>query len=95
MDFFEFSRNAEKDLDNLDPPVQKQILKKLFGFSTLERPITQAETLHGEPPLTHRFRVGKWRITGIWIQAEKRFLVSEIGSRGQIYKQKRFEKFCD
>ncbi len=87
--FFIFSKSAERDLNKLGIEVRRQILKKLRWYSDLNDPMSSAEPIKNEPPLTHRFRYGGWRIFGIWLQREQQFLVTEIKRRGQAYKQKR------
>jgi mRNA-degrading endonuclease RelE of RelBE toxin-antitoxin system len=85
---FHFSSQAEKQLDKLDRQIRLRIFDKVEWFESQSNPIGYAERLENKAPLTHRFRVGKWRLTGIWLENDQVFLVSEIGSRGQIYKQK-------
>jgi mRNA-degrading endonuclease RelE of RelBE toxin-antitoxin system len=69
--------------------MQIRILKKIAEWSKLKNPIVNASVLKNMKPNTHRFRVGDWRLVGIWIKNKNVFLISEIESRGQIYKQKR------
>ncbi len=87
--FFIFARSANRDLEKLDHKVRKAILKKLRWYANLDNPMDAAEPVKNEPPLTHRFRFGGWRVLGIWMQREKQFLVTEINRRGQAYKQRR------
>ena len=86
---FIFINNAEKQLDKSDKSVQKRISEKIEWYENQNNPIKYAKQLVGDFPLTHRFRIGKWRLKGIWFQSRDIFMVYEIEARGQTYKKKR------
>ena len=57
------SPRAEKDLKKLPPWIQKWITDKLLDYSHADSPLNFAKPLINLPPSTHRFRVGKYRIS--------------------------------
>jgi mRNA-degrading endonuclease RelE of RelBE toxin-antitoxin system len=57
-----FTKSAEKDLGKLPKDIQKRIIKKLKFFAAQKDPLIFAKPLVDLPPMTHRFRVGDYRI---------------------------------
>ena len=58
-----FSPRAEKDLNKLPPYIRQRIVGKLNDYTACENPLSFAKPLINLPPATHRFRVGKYRIS--------------------------------
>lgn len=58
----EFTPKGAKDLERLPGDLQKRIIKKLEFFSSQEDPLVFSKTLTNQPSVTHRFRVGNYRI---------------------------------
>ncbi|PIQ77510.1 hypothetical protein COV82_04060 [Candidatus Peregrinibacteria bacterium CG11_big_fil_rev_8_21_14_0_20_46_8] len=83
---FSLTKNAEKQLADLEKDIRKRILKKLHFFQRQEDPLSSAK------PLSHinayRFRVGDYRI----IVAKKDsnqlviLIVLKIGHRRDVYE---------
>ncbi len=57
-----FTPQGQKDLQKLPKSIQKRIITKLQFFSSGEDPLLFAKPLANLPPLTHRFRVGDYRV---------------------------------
>ena len=55
-----FARSARKELENLDPPVARRILKQVEALVTNPRPAGVVK-LEGATDLW-RLRVGEWRV---------------------------------
>ena len=58
-----FTQKGEKDLEKLPSYIQQRIIHKLQDYSASENPLSFAKPLINLPPTTHRFRVGKYRIS--------------------------------
>ena len=79
---------AEKELDQLDPPVAKRILRFLYGrVATLDDPRSIGDALKG-PRLGNlwKYRVGDYRIIAAIEDAVVKILVVNIGNRREIYR---------
>ena len=87
--FFQFSSGAKKDIAKLDDHIRMRILKKMQIYQDGEDPMQYAEPLKAEHPLTHRFRIGDWRVKGIFLKRDNIFVVSEVLKRGKAYKQRK------
>ncbi len=62
MSKIEFTAKGTKDLAKLPKELQKRIIKKLEFFISQEDPLAFAKLLTNQPRVTHRFRVGDYRI---------------------------------
>ncbi|MBU2578954.1 hypothetical protein KKA09_02455 [Patescibacteria group bacterium] len=58
-----FSPRSEKELKKLSLFIQKRIKKKLINNACLSNPLVRAKPLINLPPATHRFRIGKYRVS--------------------------------
>ncbi len=58
-----FTPKGEQDFKRLSPSIQKRIGKKLVSNASLPNPLVRARPLVNLPPATHRFRVGKYRVS--------------------------------
>jgi len=72
---FEYTKNAVRDLRQLDPQVAKRILKKMDFFSKQEDILQFAKKLTNSSLGEYRFRIGDYRVL---------FDVDEDGSRIKI-----------
>lgn len=55
------SRNAQRNLDRLDPVESKRIVEKLNWILSLENPLEQAKKLINTEQEFYRFRIGDYR----------------------------------
>ncbi len=78
-----FSKASEKDLKKLPKDIQKRITKKLIFFADQKDPIIFAKTLADLPPMTHRFRVGNYRIA-FYIESQIIY-IERIKHRREVY----------
>ena len=81
----QYSSKAKKQLLSLPKDVQLKILDKMDFYFQQDEPLIFAKTLSNQEPMTHRFRVGKYRALGIIIKVDNVFLVVKIGLRASIY----------
>jgi mRNA interferase RelE/StbE len=84
----ELDRDAERDLDKLDPQIARRILKFLYGrVAQLEDPRSIGEALKGSRLGEFwKYRVGDYRIISIIEDSAVRVLVVEIGNRREVYR---------
>jgi len=59
---FEYTKNAARDLRQIDQQVSKRILKKMDFFSKQEDPLKFAKKLKGFSLGEYRFRIGDYRV---------------------------------
>ena len=76
---------AGKDFSRLPPEIQKRLDKKLKENAALDNPLARAEALVNLPPSTHRFRVGKYRVS-FYIDGKTLF-IERIGLRDKAYER--------
>ncbi len=81
----EFTPKGEQDFSKLILPIQRRINQKLISNASLPNPLARAKPLINLPPATHRFRVGKYRIS-FYIEKNTIF-VERIELRGQAYRR--------
>jgi mRNA interferase RelE/StbE len=84
----ELDRDAERDLDKLDPQIARRILKFLYErVARLEDPRSIGQALKGSKLGEFwKYRVGDYRIISSIEDAAVRVLVLEIGNRREIYR---------
>ncbi|HVF69325.1 MAG TPA: type II toxin-antitoxin system RelE/ParE family toxin [Xanthomonadales bacterium] len=78
-----FTKSATKDLNKLPKDIQKRIIKKLKFFAVQKDPLVFAKPLADLPPMTHRFRVGNYRVA-FYIDS-KAIYVDRIKHRREVY----------
>jgi len=85
----EFSADAERELDKLDPPDARRILKFLSErVSRLENPRSIGEALHGSRLGEFwKYRVGDYRLICSIEDQHLLVLVLRVGHRREIYRQ--------
>ncbi|MFA4814878.1 MAG: type II toxin-antitoxin system RelE/ParE family toxin [Candidatus Gracilibacteria bacterium] len=59
---FEYTKNAARDLRQLDQQVSKRILKKMNFFSKQDDPLKFAKKLKDSSLGEYRFRIGDYRV---------------------------------
>lgn len=79
---------AERELDKLDPPVAKRILKFLYGrVAALDDPRSIGDALKGSRlGDLWKYRVGDYRIIASVEDGTLRILVVKIGNRREVYR---------
>ncbi len=84
----ELDRDAERDLDKMDPQIARRILKFLYGrVAQLEDPRSIGEALKGSRLGEFwKYRVGDYRIISSIEDSAVRVLVVEIGNRREVYR---------
>ena len=84
----ELDKNAEKDLDKLDPQQAKRILRFLFDrVADLDDPRSIGEALKGSLFDTlWKYRVGDYRVISSIEDKILKILVVKIGDRKEVYR---------
>ncbi|PIR54681.1 type II toxin-antitoxin system mRNA interferase toxin, RelE/StbE family [Candidatus Peregrinibacteria bacterium CG10_big_fil_rev_8_21_14_0_10_36_19] len=59
---FEYTKNAARDLRQIDQHIAKRILKKMDSFSKHENPLKFAKKLKDFSLGEYRFRIGDYRV---------------------------------
>lgn len=80
----QFTPRGERELKKLSNDIRKRIIQKLSDNASLVNPLLRAKPLVNLPPSTHRFRIGKYRIS-FYIQLQVIF-VERVELRGQAYR---------
>jgi len=80
-----WTEGATKDLERLDRPVARRILKKLAWFSKNFQSIVP-EPLSGQLRGTFKFRIGDWR--AVYTLEGRTIVIQFIGHRSYIYQVK-------
>lgn len=84
MHEIQFTPRGKRELDDLSHDIQKRILQKLQDSAQLQSPLLRARPLVNLPPSTHRFRIGKYRVS-FYIR-DKTIFVERVELRGQAYR---------
>jgi len=79
-----FTPRGERELHSLPKDIQLRILKKLRDNANLENPLIRAKPIVNLPPSTHRFRIGKYRVS--FFLEEQTIFVERVELRGQAYR---------
>ncbi len=82
-----YSEKCRKKLKKLEKSIALRILDKMDWFFKQDEPLFFAKELKNLQPLTHRFRVGYFRVVGICLEPDNTFLVVDIDTRDSIYKK--------
>ena len=80
----QFTPHGERELKSLPPDVGRRITEKLRDNATLPNPFIRAKHLADLPPATHRFRIGKYRVS-FYVEGQTLF-VERVELRGQAYR---------
>lgn len=83
---FEFSTEAQNNLQTLDGIVAKRILKKIVWFSAQNDPTLFTVQLHGVDSDNVRFRIGDYRVVATIHKKQKQIVVVRIGHRSDTYR---------
>lgn len=79
-----FTPRGKRELEKLPQDIQQRILKRLQQNAKLPDPLLRAKPLVNLPPATHRFRIGKYRVS--FYIASKIIYVERVELRGQAYR---------
>lgn len=86
MHAIQFTPHSKRELEALPPHIQHRIQEKLRDNADLPNPLVRAETLTNLPPVTHRFRIGKYRVS---FYIEKRIIfIERVEMRGRAYRRR-------
>ena len=80
-----FTPRGNRELRALPTEIQQRIVKKLRENAMLAYPLVRATPVVNLPPATHRFRIGKYRVS-FYIESEAIF-VERVELRGQAYRK--------
>jgi mRNA interferase RelE/StbE len=83
----DFTADAERDLDRLDPPIRTRILKRLAWLADNTENVRH-EFLGGPLSDLRKFRVGNYRVVYDLLKPEQLILVHQIDHRRQVYRAK-------
>ena len=86
MFIIKFTPKGEQDFKKFTPDNQKRISNKLISNASLTNPLVRAKPLINLPPATHRFRIGKYRVS-FYIEAHTIF-VERIELRAEAYRRR-------
>jgi len=81
----EWTEGATEDLEKLDRPIARRILRRLAWLSKNFQSIVP-EPLAGELKGTFKFRIGDWR--AVYTLEGKTIVIQFIGHRSEIYRTK-------
>jgi mRNA interferase RelE/StbE len=84
----EFERGAERELDALDPPIARRILKFLRErVASLENPRSIGEALRGSTlGNLWKYRIGDYRVVASIEDSVLRIIIVRIGNRREVYR---------
>jgi len=83
----ELARTAKRDLDALDRPIARRILRFLYRrIGALESPRNLGAPLKSETGRYWKYRVGDYRIIAHFDDTGARVVVLEIGHRREVYR---------
>ena len=78
-----FTLGGAKDLKKLSKELQQRVLKKIQFFAAQEDPLAFSKPLVNLPPITHRFRVGDYRVA-FYIE-KNTIYIDRIRHRSEVY----------
>lgn len=81
-----FTHRGERELKRLPQNIRKRIASKLLYYASSKNPILFAKSLVNLPPSTHRYRIGKYRVS--FFIREKTICVERVELRGQAYRRR-------
>lgn len=81
-----FTHQGERELKRLPQNIRKRIASKLLYYASSKNPILFAKSLVNLPPSTHRYRIGKYRVS--FFIREKTICVERVELRGQAYRSR-------
>jgi mRNA interferase RelE/StbE len=83
----ELLESAEKQLEQIDKPIARRLVKRLYWLAAnFEN--ARPEPLSGDLAGLYKFRVGDYRIVYEVLSAEQVIMVHSIGHRREIYRKR-------
>jgi mRNA-degrading endonuclease RelE of RelBE toxin-antitoxin system len=82
----EFAPCGEREFKKLPLELQKRIIKKVWLYISSGKPLFFAKPLINLPPATHRFRVGKYRIS-FYLEGSN-IVIDGVDARKDAYRRK-------
>ena len=82
----QFTQRGERELISLPREIQRRIQKKLRENAALSDPLIRARPLTDLPPTTHRYRIGKYRVS-FYLEGGIIF-IERVELRGQAYRHR-------
>lgn len=82
---YEFTIQADKQLQRLDIKTQRRIIKKLDYFCQSDYPLVFAHHLVDSKLGNYRFRIGNHRVI-FDLENKNKLLILAVGHRREIYK---------
>jgi mRNA-degrading endonuclease RelE of RelBE toxin-antitoxin system len=79
-----FTPRGERDLKRLPREIQRRIKTKLLDYAACNNPLVFAKPLVNLPPASHRFRIGKYRVS-FFIKGNAIF-VERVELRSEAYR---------
>lgn len=86
MHAIKFTRRGERELKRLPQNIRKRIASKLLYYASSKNPLLFAKPLVNLPPSTHRYRIGKYRVS--FFVKEKTIFIERVEVRGQAYRHR-------
>lgn len=83
---FEWSTQAQEDLESLDHTVAQRMVKKLAWFARQPDPLKFAVRLRPPAIGDARFRIGDYRIIVVVNEKNKKIVIAAVGHRREIYR---------
>ena len=83
---FELTDQAKRELEKIDPEIQRRVRKKLAHFFSAKNPMVFAKPLTDLPPATHRFRV--WKLRAKFFRSGDIFYITSIEFRDKVYRRR-------
>lgn len=80
-----FTHRGARDFKKLPARIKNRINKKLFYYASLKNPLIPARPLVHLPPATHRYRIGKHRLS--FFVKGKTIFVERIEIRSRAYRR--------
>lgn len=76
--------HGERDFKTFPKNIQRRIQNKLSDNASLHNPLARAKSLTNLPPATHRFRIGKYRVSFF---VNDKTIVERVEKRGETYRK--------
>jgi len=82
----QFTPGGAREFGKLEKQIQKRVLNKVYFYLRSGNPLAFAKPLVNLPPATHRFRVGKYRLT--FCLQGNRLVIDGVDTREDAYRRR-------
>ncbi len=79
-----FSPRGERDWKKLNPHIRQRIQNKLVDYAAMDDPLQFAKPLVNLPPASHRFRIGKYRVS--FFVSHRTLFIERVELRSEAYR---------